>query len=116
MPTPMGEAEGIPLVPSGGAMLELQITDGPLEGTAVTGGEEGARVGRHTSNTLVIPEAGISRYHCEIQRSPEGFAIRDLGSTTGTFFYLKPHCHFAMFVGLMVKLGESEFQVVQQTV
>lgn len=96
--------------------LELHVMDGPLEGTTFTVGAEGARVGRHTSNTLVIPEAGISRFHCEIQRSPEGFAIRDLGSTTGTFFYLKPHCHFAMFVGLMVKLGESEFQVVQQTV
>jgi len=101
---------------SGSMTLELQITDGPLEGTMVTVGEEGARIGRHTSNTLVIPEAGISRYHCEICYIDGEFCVRDLGSTTGTFFYLRPHGHFQMFIGLMVKLGETEFQVLSQTV
>lgn len=97
---------------AGSSGLELQITDGPLEGTTVTVGQEGARIGRHTSNTLVIPEAGISRYHFEIRWVDGSFAVRDLGSTTGTFFYLKPHTHFRMFVGLMVKLGETELQVL----
>lgn len=100
--------------PIGCNTLELQITDGPLEGTTVTFGEEGARIGRHTSNTLVIPEAGISRYHCEICYLNSEFCVRDLGSTTGTFFYLRPHGHFQMFTGLMVKLGETEFQVLSQ--
>lgn len=95
-----------------GPGLELQITDGPLEGTTATVGQEGARVGRHTSNTLVVPEAGISRYHFEICWIDGAFAVRDLGSTTGTFFYLRPHTHFRMFIGLMVKLGETEFQVL----
>jgi len=98
-----------------GATLELQITDGPLEGTAVTVGEEGARIGRHTANTLVIPEAGISRYHCEICYIDGEFCLRDLGSTTGTYFYLRPHGHFQMFPGLMVKLGETEMQVLSQS-
>lgn len=98
-----------------GLLLELQITDGPLEGTTITVGADGARIGRHTSNTLVIPEAGISRYHCEIWCSGEEFSVRDLGSTTGTYFYLKPHAHVQMFPGLMVKLGETEFQVMSQT-
>lgn len=99
----------------GGATLELQITDGPLEGTTVTIGEEGASIGRHTSNTLVIPEAGISRYHCEICYSNGEFCVRDLGSTTGTYFYLRPQAQFSMFPGLMVKLGETEFQVFSQS-
>mmetsp|Transcript_114417 Transcript_114417/g.323449 ORF Transcript_114417/g.323449 Transcript_114417/m.323449 type:complete len:420 (+) Transcript_114417:51-1310(+) len=101
---------------AGSDTLELHITDGPLEGTTVTVGEEGARVGRHTSNTLVIPEAGISRYHCEIRHLDGSFWVRDLGSVTGTFFYLKPHGHFPMFEGLMVKLGETELQVLFQDV
>mmetsp|Transcript_71723 Transcript_71723/g.186465 ORF Transcript_71723/g.186465 Transcript_71723/m.186465 type:complete len:205 (-) Transcript_71723:94-708(-) len=96
-------------------MLQLQITDGPLEGTSVTVGEEGARIGRHTSNTLVIPEAGISRFHCQICYINGEFCVRDLGSTTGTYFYLRPHTHFQMFIGLMVKLGETEFQVLAQS-
>lgn len=112
---PMTESENPGPVMNGGVALELQITDGPLEGTTVTVGEEGARIGRHTSNTLVIPEAGISRYHCEICYMNGEFLVRDLGSTTGTFFYLRPHGHFLMFVGLMVKLGETELQVLSQT-
>jgi len=108
-------SEDIPPVLRSGVALELQITDGPLEGTMVTVGEEGARIGRHTSNTLVIPEAGISRYHCEICYIDGNFMVRDLGSTTGTFFYLRPHGHFLMFAGLMVKLGETEMQVLSQT-
>eukprot|EP00927_Polykrikos_kofoidii_P018438 TRINITY_DN18547_c0_g1_i1.p1 TRINITY_DN18547_c0_g1~~TRINITY_DN18547_c0_g1_i1.p1 ORF type:complete len:368 (-),score=45.22 TRINITY_DN18547_c0_g1_i1:144-1247(-) len=100
---------------AGGAMLELCITDGPLEGTTVIVGEDGARVGRHTSNNLVIPEAGISRYHCEIRYLDGSFCVRDLGSVTGTFFYLNPHGHFKMFDGLMVKLGETELQVLSQS-
>lgn len=99
----------------GVTLLELNVADGPLEGTTLTIGEEGARIGRHTSNTLVIPEAGISRYHCEICYLDGEFCVRDLGSTMGTFFHLRPHNHFQMFVGLMVKFGETELQVLSQT-
>eukprot|EP00933_Yihiella_yeosuensis_P058990 TRINITY_DN59849_c0_g1_i1.p1 TRINITY_DN59849_c0_g1~~TRINITY_DN59849_c0_g1_i1.p1 ORF type:complete len:216 (-),score=24.65 TRINITY_DN59849_c0_g1_i1:116-697(-) len=81
----------------------------------VTVGEEGARIGRHTSNTLVIPEAGISRFHCEIVFADGEFCVKDLGSTTGTYFYLRPHGHFQMFPGLMIKLGETEMQVLSQS-
>lgn len=100
----------------GATLVELNVTDGPLEGTTLTVGEEGARIGRHTSNTLVIPEAGISRYHCEICCLDGEYCVRDLGSTMGTFFHLRPHSHFLMFVGLMVKFGETELQVLSQTV
>lgn len=100
----------------GNTALELQITDGPLEGTTVTVGEEGARIGRHTSNALVIPEAGISKWHCEICYRDGEFCVRDVGSTTGTYFYLRPHGRLQMFSGLMVKLGEfTEFQVLSQS-
>ncbi|CAK9107945.1 unnamed protein product [Durusdinium trenchii] len=44
----------------------------------------------------VIPEAGISRFHCEITQ---------LGAAG----------HFQIFPGLMVKLGETEMQVLAQS-
>lgn len=99
---------------TGGEGLELHFTDGPLEGTMVLAGEDGVRIGRHTSNSLVIPEAGISRYHCEIRYVDGCFCVRDLGSVTGTFFYLRPHGRLQLFAGLMVKLGETELQVLEQ--
>eukprot|EP00929_Paragymnodinium_shiwhaense_P081325 TRINITY_DN42531_c0_g1_i2.p1 TRINITY_DN42531_c0_g1~~TRINITY_DN42531_c0_g1_i2.p1 ORF type:complete len:387 (+),score=70.98 TRINITY_DN42531_c0_g1_i2:91-1251(+) len=118
-PPPPAPALAVPEAPSpqsgSSLQLELVITDGPLEGTTLSIGDDGACVGRHTSNDLVIPEAGISRYHCEIRRMNGGYCVKDLGSVTGTFFYLKPHGHFQMFEGLMVKLGETEMQVLSQT-
>lgn len=111
LPSPEGQSgEG-----TSSSSLELQVTDGPLEGTALLVGHDGARIGRHTTNTLVVPEAGISRFHCEVAYIGGEFCVRDMGSTTGTFFYLKPHGNFHMFVGLMVKLGETEMEVLAHT-
>eukprot|EP00439_Symbiodinium_sp_Y106_P036176 s1376_g4.t1 len=106
----------------GTSTLELQITDGPLEGLTVTVGEEGARLGRHTSNTLVIPEAGISRFHCEVQL----LVIPAFGevSMQHKAEVLRLACmkysntrfsrQFQIFPGLMIKLGETEMQVLSQ--
>jgi DNA-binding NtrC family response regulator len=62
---------------------------------AVVGGEptpvtiEGAgtimRVGSKEGNALRLPNETVSRYHFEIEPTPLGFLLRDLGSTNGTF-------------------------------
>ncbi|CAD7925752.1 unnamed protein product [Amoebophrya sp. A120] len=43
------------------------------------------------------------------------FFVKDLGSTTGTFLFLKPKCEFALFKGLFLRLSESEFVVCELT-
>lgn len=111
-PVNAGETEA-PQVQRGiASTLEMQITDGPLEGMTITVGPEGARIGRHTSNSLVIPEAGISRFHFEVCFTDGEFCVKDPGSTTGTYFFLRPHGRFQMFPGLMVKFGETEMHVL----
>jgi DNA-binding NtrC family response regulator len=58
---------------------------------SVAGGEsiEGAgaivRVGSKEGNQLRIINETVSRYHFEIEPTPLGFLLRDLGSTNGTF-------------------------------
>jgi transcriptional regulator with PAS, ATPase and Fis domain len=42
------------------------------------------RIGSHESNSLVIDDQHVSRFHCEIRQTPEGFLIKDLESTNGT--------------------------------
>ncbi len=42
------------------------------------------RVGRAEDNDLKLPDPRASRYHAEIERAPEGYILRDLGSTNGT--------------------------------
>src|SRR5207342_45916 len=43
------------------------------------------RVGSKEGNSLRLANETVSRYHFEIEPTPLGFVLRDLGSTNGTF-------------------------------
>jgi len=43
------------------------------------------RMGSHPSNDLVLKDPSVSRFHLEIEASPNGFRVRDLESTNGTW-------------------------------
>jgi len=42
------------------------------------------RVGSAPDNDIPITDPAVSRYHCELRHTDEGFVLRDLGSTNGT--------------------------------
>lgn len=42
-------------------------------------------IGRDVGNTLVIPEAGVSRHHARLERRNDDWWIVDLGSANGTY-------------------------------
>jgi transcriptional regulator with GAF, ATPase, and Fis domain len=42
------------------------------------------RIGKASDNDLVLPDASVSRYHCELEPSANGLIVRDLGSTNHT--------------------------------
>ena len=44
-----------------------------------------ASVGTAADNDLVLADDAVSRYHLELAVAPDGIAVRDLGSTNGTF-------------------------------
>jgi pSer/pThr/pTyr-binding forkhead associated (FHA) protein len=50
----------------------------PLEKGTIT-------IGRSTTNDIVIDDLVVSRSHAEIRSTPEGYVIKDLGSTNGLF-------------------------------
>ena len=41
-------------------------------------------VGKAADNDLVLPDDTVSRHHCELERTPNGIVVRDLGSTNHT--------------------------------
>lgn len=49
--------------------------------------ESGAKIGRHSSNKIVIYDESVSRHHAEIIFNAQlgRFSLTDVGSTTGTF-------------------------------
>lgn len=74
----------------------------------------GARGGRHQSNQIVSDDPFVSRYHFQIQYDPmeKEYFLQDLGSTTGTFVFLKAHIPKRLRIYDRVKLGDTEFEVV----
>ncbi len=47
--------------------------------------EQPTTIGRSSTNTIQLRDPKLSRRHCEIRPTPDGFFIRDLGSRNGTF-------------------------------
>jgi len=52
--------------------------------TATTDALDRVTVGTASDNDLVLEDRGVSRYHLELERTPQGIEVRDLGSTNGT--------------------------------
>ncbi len=64
---------------------KLLAVSGPLQGQEFAMSNDSFTIGADLHNDLVLEDSAISRRHCEIQLGEEGYAIRDLGSTNGTW-------------------------------
>ncbi len=64
---------------------KLLVVSGPLTGHEYVVNTETFTLGSGNNNDLVIDDATVSRRHCEINLTPDGYIIRDLGSTNGTY-------------------------------
>ena len=63
---------------------ELIIEGGPREDEVIQLGPT-VTFGREESNDIVVDDGSASRTHAEIIQTDEGYALRDLRSTNGTF-------------------------------
>jgi transcriptional regulator with PAS, ATPase and Fis domain len=64
---------------------KLLVVSGPLTGKELIVSSETVSLGSGNNNDIVIKDETVSRRHCEIELTPDGYAIRDLGSTNGTY-------------------------------
>ncbi len=63
----------------------LVVVSGPLTGREFIVSNEAITLGSGKNNDLVIDDVTVSRRHCEIELTSDGYAIRDVGSTNGTY-------------------------------
>ncbi|MES1172767.1 MAG: sigma 54-interacting transcriptional regulator [Myxococcales bacterium] len=63
--------------------LLLVVVSGSARGKRVKLGTR-LTVGKAADNDLVLPDDTVSRHHCELERTPLGIIVRDLGSTNHT--------------------------------
>lgn len=73
--------------PDGYIMIKkakLFIVSGVLQGREFVLDKDTFSIGAAPDNDLVLPDDTVSKRHCEIQLSQDGYMVRDLGSTNGT--------------------------------
>ena len=67
------------------AKARLTVQGGPNSGLTVPLSSNPLTFGRRSDNDLVVDEVSVSRRHALIMGSPDGFILRDLNTTNGTF-------------------------------
>lgn len=68
-------------------------------------------IGRSTDCALRIPNASVSRHHCEVHIGDAKASIRDLGSSNGTYVNRKRVTQASLSPGDLVSIGEFVFVV-----
>src|SRR5436190_10159424 len=64
---------------------KLVVIGGVFAGEVFPLNSDEVTVGRDAENTISIPDPAISRRHCAYSRADDGWRVRDVGSSNGTF-------------------------------
>jgi len=70
------------------AMLLVQEGNSPKSQWYLTG--KSSIIGRDAHSDVQIDDRQVSRQHAELNRTPQGYTIRDMGSKNGTFLNGEP--------------------------
>src|SRR5262245_34109530 len=85
----------------------LVVIYGPEIGRRIAMGFGNFEIGRSSKNDLALDQESVSRHHARITRAREGWSIRDLGSTNGTYVNDLPIQEKPLRDGDQVKIGRS---------
>jgi hypothetical protein len=105
-----GETTRTP-IPRGQDPTTLEILAGEGSGRRVPL-VDGLTLGRGPANSLVLHEPNISRHHAEIIHQEEGWMLRDLGSTNGTYVNGHRITALTLQVGDEIALGSMLLRVL----
>lgn len=70
---------------------------------------KGSKIGRHSSNEIVIFDESVSRYHAQIFYGNEIFYLKDIGSTTGTFIKIEEPIRLQQ--NMIIEIGSYQLLV-----
>jgi pSer/pThr/pTyr-binding forkhead associated (FHA) protein len=92
-----------------GASLVVVHVDGRQHEVALT--KPVHVLGRANDCSLRIPSARVSRHHCEVTLAEGRVAVRDLGSSNGTFVNRRRVTQADLSAGDMISVGDFVFVV-----
>jgi transcriptional regulator with AAA-type ATPase domain len=110
------EPRGTELIHAGSAnRRRLSLVGGMGGGArAIHIGDEPLSVGGATDNALVLSDRAVSRYHCRIEPSAQGPAVRDLDSTNGTWIDGVRARRQELRAGAVMRVGRTELRIVSR--
>jgi DNA-binding NtrC family response regulator len=92
----------------------VEVVSGPDKGNKVTTLDALMRVGSDPASDLVLSDPTVSRTHAELERTPRGLLIRDLGSRNGTWIGNRQVLGAFLEPGDTVTLGKTRLKVRQE--
>jgi len=93
--------------------LRLEIESGPERGRQILLPAEGVRVGRDSTNDVVIRDPALSRFQCRVYLGANGeLRVADLGSTNTTEVNGAPIQDVQLMPGDWITIGETIIRVV----
>ncbi len=75
-------------------------------------GQQPVTVGRHADNRLVLDDVKSSRFHCVIEPTPQGWVVRDLNSSNGTYLNTKTIRKSVLQSGDVILIGNTRIRVI----
>lgn len=87
---------------------KLLVVSGPLQGKEFIVDKDLFIIGAGTHNDLVLEDDTVSRAHCEIELVSEGYVVRDLGSTNGTYVQGVRVSEAFLGQGTEIQLGQAK--------
>ena len=95
-----------------GVPRQLVVTEGPLQGTALTLSDAPVTLGRGNDCTLVLADDYASTHHARLVPGDGGWQVEDLGSTNGTYLgRAKVTRPTAVPIGAPIRIGKTTMEL-----
>ncbi len=91
--------------------VALVVLEGPARGQRVKVEGGRATIGSSSACTLALADREVSRMHCALELGAARIALRDLGSTNGTYVGELAVRDVDLLPGAVVRVGASAFRV-----
>ncbi|MEJ7603346.1 MAG: sigma 54-interacting transcriptional regulator [Kofleriaceae bacterium] len=93
-------------------IAQLRVVDGPDRGTELELPPIGVVIGTERTCDVILTDAFVSRRHCSITPTPQGFAITDLGSKNGTIIDGVAVGKVVAPPGVAIRIGKTLLQLM----